>query len=104
MMSLREIPFADRHAIGEAVYAARQAPMTWIEAFRSVLGRERLPDCHDAISLYVLPREYALRTGKPWPPVMPEGWRARAPAPPARDWLILTDGPARFASELPAPA
>jgi len=42
-----------------------------------------------------------------WDAIHSEGARqamVRRRGKPIRDWLILTDGPARFASELPAPA
>lgn len=109
-MRISDIPRADRPAIGRAIYEARLEPMPWREAVMLALGLDGIGEVEASAIAQTLARDHALSSGKPWPADCPlsrdrmKQARAAARAKPVRDWLILTDGPARFASELPAPA
>lgn len=95
--------------IGRKLYEARILPLPWVGAMSVVFQRDDL-DENDTMTAHQLAREYAWKAGKPWPPECElsrtgrQAARLAARSKPIRDWLILTDGPARFASALPAPA
>lgn len=176
-MRIRDLSPDEMYEIGRRLYEARKVPMVWNAAIDAALGDSPVAGASNA-ALSLLARDYALRSGNPWPAVKghwmtypgamervakgraerkarkgaaykrrrealgltpadivalfpgcpiaeierieregPDDYldhramcqaldhlEREASAPPIRDWLILTDGPARFASELPAPA
>jgi len=110
MIRIRDIPVSERAALGKAIYEARLQPMPWREAVASALGHNQANDVEVSAFVQTFARDYALSSGEPWPADCPlsrdrmKQARAAARAKPVRDWLILTDGPARFASTLTAPA
>lgn len=107
-ISIREIPKEDRPEIGRRIYEARMAPMIWRDAVRLALGRNDIWETEASAVAQTIARDYTLRAGKAWPPNCALSRdrikEARAARKRKRDWLILTDGPARFTDKLPATA
>lgn len=72
-MRIRDIPLGERQEIGRRLYEARLTPLTWLEAARIALGRPDLTN-YSTTPLYPLAREFAWKTGRAWPPKVPN-WR-----------------------------
>lgn len=94
-------------ALGARLYEARARGQHW----SAVCAQELWPADHGLSAVLAIAgrhaKRYAYDNRLPWPIMVPYRQRYTPPLnnrPPIRDWLILTDGPARFASELPAAA
>lgn len=96
-MRIRDIAPEERHEIGRRIYEARTSPMIWRDAVRLVLNRDDIWETEASAIAQTIARDYALRSGKAWPPDCSlsrdqmKAARAAAKAKPPRDWLILTD-------------
>lgn len=101
---------SDDDALGRWCYELRSRPMLWRDVYRIVEGLEP-PRSGHCPTVRKAAQRHADRHDKPWPlwsdpnlarlsadDVMVERQHGMAMG------LILTDGPARFASALPAPA